>query len=176
MKIVSKEAEFNTEDIIEVNRATVARLVQLAAQAPRKRYRLCLHRSPDLVVNEMVIVGTRGTYIRPHRHPAGKDESYYVMEGEMVVFIFDNSGKVVRHVEMGEYKSGRTVLYRLSASIWHLPVPLTEWVVYHEVFTGPFEKDRDVEYAPWSPPETEVAAVSSYMDGLMRTRQPPTNP
>jgi cupin fold WbuC family metalloprotein len=104
-------------------------------------------------------VANRDTYIRPHRHPQGKDESYYVVEGEMVVFIFDDSGQVVRHFDMGEFASGKTVLYRLSSNLWHLPVPLTEWVVYHEVFTGPFQKERDVEYAPWSPPETDVPAV-----------------
>ena len=168
---MNREAEFNTQDIIEVSQGTVARLIELAKAAPRRRYRLCLHHSPELLVNEMVIVGTNDTYVRPHRHPAGKDESYYVMEGEMVVFIFDDSGKVVRHVEMGEYRSGRTVLYRLSASIYHLPVPLTDWVVYHEVYTGPFRKEQDVEYASWSPPETDTAAVRTYMEGLMKTRK-----
>lgn len=167
---MSREAEFNTEDIIEVSRETVARLIRQAAQSPRKRYRLCLHRSHDLPVNEMVIVANRDTYIRPHRHPQGKDESYYVVEGEMVVFIFDDSGQVVRHFDMGEFASGKTVLYRLSSSMWHLPVPLTEWVVYHEVFTGPFQKERDVEYAPWSPPETDVPAVVAYMEKLLRIR------
>src|SRR5205814_433650 len=125
--------------------------------------------SPDLLVNEMVIVNTLGTYVRPHRHPPGKDESYYIMEGAMVVFIFDANGKVVRHVEMGEYQSGKSVLYRLSASIWHLPVPLTDWVVYHEMLTGPFQKETSVEYAPWSPEETDVPAVKTYMDVLMKT-------
>ncbi len=164
---MSKESEFNDKDIIEVNRETVEYLIQRAAESPRKRYRLCLHHSPDFIVNEMVIVGNHDTYVHPHRHPKGKDESYAIIQGDMVVFIFDNNGNVIRHVKMGEYGSGKTVLYRLSSDLWHLPVPLTEWVVYHEIFTGPFRKELDVEYAPWAPPETDHAAVAEYMKMLL---------
>ena len=166
---ISSEAEFNAADIIEVNRKTVARLKAAAAQSPRGRYRLCLHRSTEHLVNEMVIICGSGTYIRPHRHPQGRDESYYIIEGNMVVLIFDDSGQVVRQVEMGEYQSGFTVLYRLCSNLWHLPVILSEWVVYHEVLTGPFNKIETVEYAPWSPPESDSLAVSDYMKDLMGT-------
>jgi len=167
---MNKEAEFNTKDIIEVNQKTIEHLIKCAVESPRKRYRLCLHHSPDLLVNEMVIVGNRDTYIHPHRHPKGKDESYYVIQGEMTVFIFDDSGKVVQRIEMGEHDSGKTFLYRLSSNLWHLPIPLTEWVVYHEVFTGPFQKERDVEYASWAPSETDPVAVVEYMKKLLKTR------
>jgi cupin fold WbuC family metalloprotein len=167
---MSTEAEFNAEDIVEVGQGTVARLIRKAAESPRLRYRLCLHHSLDRLVHEMIIVANRSTYIRPHRHPPGKDESYYIIQGELAVFIFDAVGNVTRVLEMGEYSTGKTALYRLSASIWHLPVPRSEWVVYHEVFTGPFQKERDVEYAPWSPPETDTAAVAHYMTGLLALR------
>ena len=167
---MSTEAEFNTQDIIEVGQATVARLIRKAGESPRLRYRLCLHHTLDRLVHEMIIVANRSTYIRPHRHPPGKDESYYIIQGQMAVFIFDEAGKVTQVLEMGEYHTGRTALYRLSASIWHLPVPISEWVVYHEVFTGPFQKERDVEYAPWSPPESDKPAVAGYMAGLLKLR------
>ena len=167
---MSTEAEFNTQDIIEVGQATVARLIRKAAESPRLRYRLCLHHTLDRLVHEMIIVANRGTYVRPHRHPPGKDESYYIIQGQMAVFIFDDSGNVTQVLEMGEYSTGKTALYRLSASLWHLPVPISEWVVYHEVFTGPFQKERDVEYAPWSPAESDKSAVADYMAGLLKRR------
>ena len=86
---ISPEAEQNSKEIIEVNRGTVNYLQQQANNSPRGRYRICLHRSNDHPVNEMVIIGNQATYFRPHRHPKGRDESYYIIEGSMVVFIFD---------------------------------------------------------------------------------------
>ena len=37
-------------------------------------------------------------------------------------------------------------MYRIQGNIWHQPVPISEWVIYHEVYTGPFIKEEDVEY------------------------------
>ena len=85
---IDPETEQNSKDIIEVNRDTVKYLKEQSSQSPRDRYRLCLHRSNDHPVNEMVIDMNRSTYFRPHRHPKGKDESYFIMEGSMVVYIF----------------------------------------------------------------------------------------
>ena len=95
---ISPEAEKNVDDIIEVNLEMINYLKEQASRSPRDRYRLCLHRSNDHPVNEMVIVSNRSTYFRPHRHPKGKDESYFIMEGRMVVFIFDQEGNVINTV------------------------------------------------------------------------------
>jgi glucose-6-phosphate isomerase len=166
---ISPEAKQNSKEIIEVNRDTVNYLKQQASNSPRGRYRLCLHRSNDHPINEMVIIGNQTTYFRPHRHPKGRDESYYIIEGRMVVFIFDDNGNVVRMLDMGEYQSGLTVLYRLCSNLWHLPVSLTERVVYHEVLTGPFKKEDTVEYASWSPHESDANSVLLFMKELMKT-------
>ena len=37
-------------------------------------------------------------------------------------------------------------MYRIKGDIWHQPIPVSEWVVYHEVATGPFLKSDDVIY------------------------------
>ena len=68
------EALFSRDEIVEVSADTLRALRQRAAQAPRGRYRLCMHRSVEDQIQEMVIVCPRGTYFRPHRHPEGKTE------------------------------------------------------------------------------------------------------
>ena len=78
-KKIGLEVEFNTENIIEVNKENIKYLKEKVSTSPRKRYRLCLHRSRDHFVNEMVIVRDRSTYMRPHKHPKGRDESYYII-------------------------------------------------------------------------------------------------
>lgn len=164
-----QEATFNQSDIVEVTPATVEDLKRQAKAAPRGRYRLCLHRSTQDQVQEMVIVAPRGTYFRPHRHPAGKTESYHVVDGSMSVFFFDDSGRVIRRIDMGSLASGKTYLYRLSNRIWHIPVPTSEYVVYHEVYCGPFGPG-DVEFAPFSPPEEAKAEVDKFLAGLTDQR------
>jgi cupin fold WbuC family metalloprotein len=172
-----QEATFNQSDIVEVTSATVEELKQKAKAAPRGRYRLCLHRSTQDQVQEMVIVAPRGTYFRPHRHPAGKSESYHVVEGSMTVFFFNDAGEVIRRIDMAAHGTagadsggGKTYLYRLSNRIWHIPVPTSDFVVYHEVYCGPFDRDADCEYAPFSPPEEARADVDRFLADLMTKR------
>ena len=124
-------AIFNSEAIAEVNLKTIEYLKIQAAKEPFRRFRLCLHHSVENEVQESVIVFCRDTYIRPHRHPNNKPESYHIIKGEMSVFFFDDSGRVVRKIEMGEVGSEKTFFYRLSASTWHIPVPSSEFVVFH---------------------------------------------
>lgn len=164
------EATFNQQDIIEVTCDIVADLKRKAKAAPRGRYRLCLHHTTEDQVQEMVIVAPKGTYFRPHRHPAGKSESYHVVEGTMGVFFFDDAGKVTKRIDMGAAGTGQTYLYRLSSRLWHIPVPTSDFVVYHEVYCGPFTTD-DVEFAPFSPPEEAKSDVVAFLAKLLADRR-----
>lgn len=159
------EAIFFSDDVIEVDASAIEDLLVRAGDSPRGRFRLCLHHSQQDPVQEMIIACRRGAYIRPHRHPHGKSESYHLIQGEMTVFIFDDAGKVVRRIEMGA-DSGKTFVYRLANNLWHLPVPRSEFVVYHEVYTGPFEKEADVQYAAWSPDEEDISSVEQFLNQL----------
>ncbi len=157
------EAIFSTEDIIEVSPATLIDLKRRAETSPRRRFRLCLHHSPADDLHEMVIVFCGDTYLRPHRHPKEKTESYHIIEGTMTVLFFDDAGNLFRRIEMGPFGSGKTVLYRINAPAWHMPVATSQFLVYHETFRGPHVKERDVEYAPWSPDETDAAGIAAFM-------------
>ena len=131
------KAIFSTEDIVEVDLSQVGELKKRASDASDRRFRLCLHRHADEVLHQSVIVFCQDAYIRPHRHPVGKAESYQIIDGEMTVYFFDDDGKITRTIEMGEYGSGKTFFYRLGASVWHMPVPKSEFVVFHETNLWP---------------------------------------
>lgn len=158
---------FNNQAILEITPATIDELKRMALCSPRKRARLCMHHSTDHQTQEMLIVFHRDSFMPPHRHPQTKSESYHIVEGSMDVLIFDDAGVITRKVEMSEAGSDKTFLYRLSGSIWHMPLPTSEWLVYHETYTGPFDKVCDVEYAPWSPSEEDSAAAVQYMRNLL---------
>jgi cupin fold WbuC family metalloprotein len=150
--------------IVEVQPEQLERLKTDAANASLRRARLCLHHSHQDAVQEMVIAFCRDTYNPPHRH-FGKSESFHVIEGDVAVVFFDDSGNVMRRLELGAPGSGRPFLYRLSDSSWHTVVPLSEFVLLHETTTGPFAKDG-TEIAKWAPDGTNRAAVRAFLRQL----------
>ena len=156
----------NTEPIYEVTPQVIETLKDRAHSLPDKSFRVCLHHSIDHPVQEMVIAMSKDTYWRAHRHPSGQSESYAVIEGAMRVFFFDDQGTIIRTVDMGTPNSAKTFLYRLSAPIWHMPICLSDESVYHEVREGPYDKLRDVEYAPWSPVENDTQACAKFLARL----------
>lgn len=137
----------NSAEVYVLDDQKIAELKDMALAHPLKRSRVCLHGGPDSPVQEMIIVAHRDTLIEAHRHPANKPESYHLVEGHLLVKIFAEDGSVLRSIELSDHTSPK--LYRIQGGVWHQPIPLSEWVVYHEVFTGPFEKETDVIYAGW---------------------------
>jgi len=148
-----KEVIENTEDILEIGQEMIDRLVKLAEESPMKRSRIIMHHSREELVQDSVLVILKNSYIRPHRHPKTKAESFHIIHGELDVYIFDDSGKVLRKIEMGDQNSNKAFIFRSTSGIWHGIIPKTNYVVVHEVYTGPFNKELDVEYSTWSPDE-----------------------
>lgn len=124
----------------------------LKAEAMRsrsKRSRMLLHRRGD-VLTQMVICLHKDSYIQPHRHPAFKDEVYHVMEGTLHVSFYGTTGMLTSAAMLDPVD--RPIM-RIPGMVYHEPHAVTEWVIYHEIYVGPFNKYVDVEYAPWAEKE-----------------------
>jgi|TARA_B100001964_G_C14208814_1_gene589459 glucose-6-phosphate isomerase len=149
------EAEFNQLPAKSVGTFDIESLKDKANKSFRKRYRICLHHSTDHLTQEMIICLKGFNYFRPHKHPLMYSESYHLIEGALDVYLFDDDGAVIQIIKLASpnFKSGekRDTLYRLSKPIFHLVIPRTEWTIYHEVATGPFNKNKSVEHAPFAP-------------------------
>ena len=126
-----------------------------------KRARFCLHRNDDDAVHEMIIVLHKDSYIRPHKH-VSKTESFHIIEGELLLVFFDDSGKVIRRIIMGQKEGGKTFAYRLSAELWHTVIPLSEFVVFHETTNGPFIRE-DCIFASWEPDFDDQDSIKSFI-------------
>jgi len=151
------------KDVVTVvSEDIVTKLKSMAVAVPLKRARLCLHLSKDDTVQEMVIVLHRDTYIRPHRHE-GKTESFHMIEGEVLIGFFDDVGELQQTVRLSASGQG-SFLYRLSASLWHTVVPLTEFAVFHEVTTGPFSAS---EFPVWEP-ENRPEAIQRFKERVIQ--------
>ena len=143
-------SEYNTENIFSLGPSLLKYLKNKALNSNLKRYRYCLHHSNKHLTQEMIIVFHRDTIITPHRHPIGRSESYHIIEGSMNVYFFDDNGKVIRGIKLGEQKKNNFFYYRLSSHTWHLPVSTSEFMIYHETVTGPFIDESDIEYPLWT--------------------------
>ena len=151
-----------------LTRVAVDDIVFLKAQAAkneRRRVRLCAHPGNVDPLHEMLIIHVRNTYVPPHKH-VNKSESFHIIEGALSVFLFDDHGSVKEIIRMGEVASGRVFYYRLSSSLYHSVLPESEFVVFHEVTNGPFNRS-DMVIAPWAPADEDYGAQERFTDSLL---------
>ncbi|WP_397569834.1 WbuC family cupin fold metalloprotein [Schlesneria sp. T3-172] len=156
-------------DIYVVEPETLQRLRQLAADSPLKRSRICLHRTSDDPIQEMVILFDRDTYVRVHRH-RNKSESFHVVEGLLQVIFFDDQGVETQRISLGAPGTGRPSLYRLACDAWHTVLVESDWGVIHETTNGPFVPG-DAQFAPWAPDGNDAAEATVFLESL-RTGSP----
>ena len=65
----------------------------------------------------------------------------------MRVYFFEDNGKPYGYINLS--KRNNQIFYRLSCSKFHLLVPSSKYLVYHETVTGPFLKKKDIIYPKW---------------------------
>jgi cupin fold WbuC family metalloprotein len=148
--------------IVGVSREEMNFIKAKAMATPRRRARLCSHPGPDDATHEMLIWLGKNNNLHPHVHP-GKVESFHVMEGLMTVVLFEDDGKILEAVKMGDYASGRAFYYRQQRSIYHTILPETDLVSFQEVTQGPFSRTNTV-LAPWCP--ADDAGLARFLGDL----------
>lgn len=159
-----KEVLFVEDPIVGVGRSDIDLLKARARANERRRIRLCIHRDVEEPLHEMLIVHTRDTYVRPHKHVL-KTESFHIIEGSAELFVFDEDGTIRESIALGEYGSGQHFYYRLTEPVFHTLLILSDVLVFHETAPGPFRR-ADIVLAPWAPEEGNVKAVEAFLDRL----------
>ena len=144
------EAIFNKSDVFVVPYALIQELKLKAKDAPRRRFRLCLHRSHQDLVQEMIIVFCKDSKIPIHRHSVNKSETFNLMEGMLSVTLFDDKGNLKQKIKLGGPLTGRPSIYRISEPFWHKVELESEIVVVHEIATGPFDPYKKDELPKWA--------------------------
>jgi len=161
---VNEEVIYINEPIARINTAEITLLKKKAVNNARKRIRICTHRDVNDTIHEMLIVHTKGAYIRPHKH-FNKIESFHVIEGDLKVVVFNDTGEIKEVIDMGSYTSGKNFYYRLADSDFHTVIPISDLIVFHEITNGPFVRE-DTVFANWAPAETDYAQHKLFLDNL----------
>ena len=127
----------NTENFITIQNEWIIRLKDEAKKSPKRHSRLCMHEKEDDEIQEMLVVFCNNCIVKPS-NASGRAQSFDMVEGEMLLILFDDSGRVTDCIEMGTLGSGKTFIYRLSRPTWHTLIPRSNFVVVHECIKGPF--------------------------------------
>jgi cupin fold WbuC family metalloprotein len=137
------------------------------ASTPKGTIRLCTHSTPQDLLHEMFILHSQSTYIPPHKH-LNQIESTCILNGAADFVIFNEDGSLRQVIPMGDYNSGRPCYIRLSSSVFHTMIIVSKTILFHEVTTGPFSRDRCVfaDFAPGK--DADDAAKMTYLDRLRR--------
>jgi cupin fold WbuC family metalloprotein len=129
-------------------------------KSPRRRSRICTHRSVQERLHEMFVIYTSDTFVRPNKH-IGKDESVFVIHGEADFLFFDDEGRVTQVVEMGDVASGKPYFCRVPEGLYHTIIMRSPEIVLFEATPGPFNPAETL-YADWGPLESDGPAVAKY--------------
>jgi cupin fold WbuC family metalloprotein len=145
----------------KINAIDGRRLQALAAEArasARGRSHLLLHQDASDPIQRFLVAGTRGTYIRPHRHPK-QWELVALLSGVARVLTFTPHGRMDEYIELG--RSGACVV-EIPQNAWHTIVILAPDTLFMEVKPGPCQS---AEFAPWAP-EEGAESCGEYVRGM----------
>ena len=157
----NREVFYRDESIVIAGPTDIAYLKLRAKANRRLRSRLCTHPDPSTGVHEMLIVHHRDVIVSPHKH-LGKAESFYLMEGAATVLFFEEDGAVRDAVRVGQPGSGLPFYYRIPPDVIHSFIIESEWLVFHEVAQGPFDRANMIS-PPWAPRDDDPDAWQSFL-------------
>ncbi len=158
----------NQDDFAIVDPNWIDRLTSVALSSPLRRSRLCLHRSDDDKLHEMIIALARDCLFRPHCHPV-KSESFHMIAGRLLIIIFREDGTPIRTLLLTPPGGNGVLCYRLCTPAFHAVLPLDDVVVFHEITNGPFVKNGAIlaEWAPQAPDQLRSFLVQSALAGTL---------
>jgi cupin fold WbuC family metalloprotein len=107
--------------------------------------RVCLHANYKDTLQDMVLIQHSKNFYPPHKH-SNRYDTYHILEGCLGVVIFDNKGQVVK-----TYKLKKNFFYKTPKNKYHLTLPLTTKVVYHEYRSGSFDRKTNCIFPNWAP-------------------------
>ncbi|MGJ3251771.1 MAG: WbuC family cupin fold metalloprotein [Elainellaceae cyanobacterium] len=127
--------------------------------SPRLRKNYNFHELSERV-QRFINVLQPGSYVRPHRHIRSADmngfEFFLVLQGEIGILIFDESGRVEYAERLSAQGSVRGI--ELAEGTYHTLVTLAPDTVMLEMKEGPYTPSTDKEFLAVFPEEgsTEV--------------------
>lgn len=129
---------------VEISNQLITCLEERSLEA-KVNTRVCLHKSPDSALHEMIICQRSSQAYPPKRHLA-RDRTFLVLRGELLVAIFNDLAEVTRTWVLKSDSKNANLCIRIPAGVFHCDFALTETAVHLETTQGPFSSQNDREY------------------------------
>ena len=130
---------FAVKDNVAIDNKIIEELKILSQKLGKKNIRICLHNDRDNNLHNMINLIYKKEENIPHKH-IHKSESYHIIEGRMIITIFNDKGKIINEYLLDK---NDTFLFRVGKDTFHSTVPKSEYVIFHETRPGPFPKEGD---------------------------------
>jgi len=160
------EVLYSSESVTKVTQKDIGILKLLAKKNTTKKIRLCAHNSKNDLLHDMIIIHSKDTYVRPHKHLM-KDESMHVLDGIMEVVVFDENGTIEDVFQMGNYSSYKPFFYRMPRNTMHTVIVKLDTVVFAESTVGPFNRN-ETQFADWAPINTDYKGRTIFLNNLRK--------
>lgn len=147
IRTINSEVLFADEPVRLFSAADVARLGREALASSTGKRRICLHRSPDAPLHEMLVALCRDVAYPPHRCRS-TEETHFVLSGKAALLLYNENGSLESRIELGDADSGRPGYSRIPAGVFHCLEIESDVCVFLETKLGPFSPD-DNEIAPF---------------------------
>src|SRR5262245_57617256 len=163
------------ERVLGMDRSIIEAKCLEAERNARKREILVLHRGDSDPLQRMLNALQPGSYVRPHRHSSPpKSESLALLTGSIgfIPFLDDGTPDTSNFVWLHPLHGALAVDCR--ENVWHTFFPLEPNTVVFEVKAGPYDPQREKEFAPWAPDEssTDAPAYQAWLEELFRRQFP----
>lgn len=156
-------ADFSHEDIVKVHFRQLETFRDIAnTNIEKKRYRLCLHDTPDNRLQEMMICMVKGDYARPHKH-IDMPESHMILMGKAIIVLFSDTGEIA-DAFLFDRENGY-LSYRINADVYHMTVLLSDTVIEYEVKPGPFDSANNI-YPDWAPDGSNQEETERFLEAM----------
>lgn len=166
MKKITEEVFYSTKKVEKISYVEINELKKTASTNTNQKSRLCTHENIDSILQEMFIIHKKDYYVRPHKH-INKIESIHIIEGQVDIILFDDSGNLTDKIKLGEYKSGLPFYFKIAEPIFHTLIIISPVLVFHETTIGPFDRS-DTIFASWSPLANEIEDCNNYITKLKK--------
>lgn len=132
----------------------------LAAESPRRRSMWVICGGADHPVQALLNTFMPDSYARPHKHAI--DETFEGVDGEFLIMLFDDEGKVITR-----HKLTQGGVFRVPADRWHTAVCLSAQGTIFETKECYYDESKDKTFAPFAPEEGSEGAAA-YLEGLKK--------
>lgn len=135
-----------------ISEQSLSELSQKAASLPRQRLNFNYHEDLADPINRMLNAFEPGSYVQPHKHEnPDKREVFIILNGSLVVVIFDGSGNPLEFILLNHQKGNHGI--EIPPGTWHTVFSIESGTVAYEIKDGPYVQISDKNFASWAPKE-----------------------